>query len=339
MNAGGQTDRNPIFYLIFVLFNRTIRKETLWNRYPTTRSLPVFCARAIRPGCRKGVKRMAWIELHQTLPSNKKTIRLKTALRIPTPHAVGLMCMLWLWAVDNAQDGDISSLTPKELAEVCVWSSRRADELQEALVQTGFVDRNGERLTIHDWEEYSGRLLDIRRKNRERKQRSRLKAASQTRHAPVTGLPDQTEPNQTQPYPTKPSLSRDGGDGARADASTGFLESRGLLTESYLGVDEQLLGQLDALAAELIPRFWHRQPGELDRAKLFLNLCTPGQEPMEIDPDRKDLLLYALEQSVLTGHEGNWPYVEGVLRRLHQRGLKDLRQAEFYDLDRDERRG
>ena len=56
----------------------------------------------------KEVRKMAWIELHQTLPSNRKTMRLKRLLKIKTPQAVGHMCMLWLWAVDNAADGDLT---------------------------------------------------------------------------------------------------------------------------------------------------------------------------------------------------------------------------------------
>ena len=51
---------------------------------------------------------MAWMELHQSLPQNKKTLRLKRLLKIRTPQAVGHLCMLWLWAIDNAPDGDLT---------------------------------------------------------------------------------------------------------------------------------------------------------------------------------------------------------------------------------------
>lgn len=278
---------------------------------------------------------MAWIELHQTLPSSKKTIRLKALLRVTTPHAVGLMCMLWLWAVDNARDGDISSVSAKELAEVCGWSSRRAAELLEAMTESGFLDREGDSLRIHDWEDYGGRLQLSREKERERKRRYRDKQAAGTGTSPST-LHHSTQPDTTLPDTTQESSFSGGGEDAGADASTEFLQNRGLLVESYLGVDEKLIGELDALATELIPRFWRRQPGELDRAKLFLNLYDLDDGKPRQNGDRRDLLLYALEQSVMNGHEGSWPYVEGVLQRLHRRGLKNLRQAEFYDLDREE---
>ena len=148
---------------------------------------------------------------------------------------------------------------------------------------------------------------------------------------------NQTKPDQTQPDQTQPENISGGGEPRPpAGLSADFLQGRGLLTESYLGVSPALIGELDAIARDMIPRFWGRQPGELDRGKLFQNLCPAGVDPPKISDDLRDLLLYAFEQSVVNGHVGSWSYVEGVMKRLHRRGLKDLRAAEFYDIDREE---
>ena len=61
---------------------------------------------------------MAWIELHQALPQHRKLLALRDALRLRTPAALGHMCLLWLWALDNAPDGDLSALPPRQLAEI-----------------------------------------------------------------------------------------------------------------------------------------------------------------------------------------------------------------------------
>ena len=58
---------------------------------------------------------MAWIELHQNLPAHRKVKKLKRLLKIKTPQAVGHLAMLWLWAVDNAPDGDLSALDPEDI--------------------------------------------------------------------------------------------------------------------------------------------------------------------------------------------------------------------------------
>lgn len=122
---------------------------------------------------------MAWIELHQTLPKNKKTIKFKRELGIKTPQAVGHLCMLWLWALDNTTDGDISEFTADDIAEVCEWP-KDSEKFFAALINSGLVDKD---LRIHDWEEYFGRLMAKREVNREqakarqKRYRERLKTA------------------------------------------------------------------------------------------------------------------------------------------------------------------
>lgn len=81
-----------------------------------------------------------------------------------------------LWALDNAPDGDLSALPPRQLAEICQFNARRAGELAAALRTSGFVDADGR---LHDWGDYTGRLIDQRAANRERqrRRRARLRAA------------------------------------------------------------------------------------------------------------------------------------------------------------------
>ncbi len=127
----------------------------------------------LRPGTARG---MAWIELHQALPQHRKLLALRDVLRLRTPAALGHMCLLWLWALDNAPDGDLSALPPRQLAEICQFNARRAGELATALRTSGFVDADGR---LHDWGDYTGRLIDQRAANRERqrRRRARLRAA------------------------------------------------------------------------------------------------------------------------------------------------------------------
>lgn len=123
---------------------------------------------------------MAWIELHQTLPTNRKTLRFKNLLKIKTPQAVGHLCMLWLWALDNARYGDISQFSDDEIAEVSGWTGKKPDVFVNALKEAGFVDPD---MHLHDWNEYAGRLIDKRDAQREQererqaKRRERLKGS------------------------------------------------------------------------------------------------------------------------------------------------------------------
>lgn len=66
---------------------------------------------------------MAWIELHQSLPQHRKLLALRDALGLRTPAALGHMCLLWLWALDNAPDGDLSALPARQLAAMVADAS------------------------------------------------------------------------------------------------------------------------------------------------------------------------------------------------------------------------
>ena len=176
---------------------------------------------------------MAWIELHQNLPAHRKVKKLKRLLKIKTPQAVGHLAMLWLWAVDNAPDGDLSALDPEDIAEACEWP-KGAEQFVQALTEAGFIDPDAK---LHDWSDYAGMLLDRREnqreQNRKRQQRYRNKRkadsnatesnastrdsspvthddnVSVTRYESVSNAPVTALPNLTIPNHTKPNLNQE----------------------------------------------------------------------------------------------------------------------------------
>ena len=315
---------------------------------------------------------MAWIELHQTLPSNRKTLRLMSRLKLRRSQAVGHLCLLWLWALDNARDGALCGVSDREIAQVADFNPKRAGELVDALVETGFLERREDGLYLHDWEDYAGRLLEMRRKNVERCKRNRIKKADASRNecetnANVSGLPYPTKPNQTEPDLTEQnqtnSLSLAAGGGAQAggreeraesesearedeeprDAQAltrDYLLTRGLLPEAWLGSEPEMVAECRALGDALFHSFAARPATEADQAKVFQGVMRQWQDAAgvmrcSIDPDRRDLLHYAFEQAALAGKPGNWPYIQGVLLRLHQRGITDLYAAQDYEEERE----
>lgn len=101
---------------------------------------------------------MAWIELRDSIATNKKTMRLKRILKCGTAEAVGHMCLLWLWAIENAPSGDLSDFLPQEIAEAAHWSASRAEDFVDALQQVGYIDEDGR---LHDWGMYAGDKTDL----------------------------------------------------------------------------------------------------------------------------------------------------------------------------------
>jgi len=115
---------------------------------------------------------VAWIESHQSLARHRKLLRLAGELGIDRVKAIGHLHLLWWWALDNADaDGDLGPVTASEVAQAAEWPVRKAPQLLAALEASGFVDRNGDDLSLHGWYEYAGKLAEKREANRQRARR------------------------------------------------------------------------------------------------------------------------------------------------------------------------
>lgn len=127
---------------------------------------------------------MAWIESHQSVREHPKTRKAARILGVRPVHLLGHLHALWHWALDMAEDGDLSKFDAEDLAIAADWDGD-PDEFVEALVtcgpggSAGFLERDGAcgnpeddtrgDLVLHDWWEYAGKLIERRRRDRQRK--------------------------------------------------------------------------------------------------------------------------------------------------------------------------
>lgn len=143
-----------------------------------------------------------WIESHQSLARHPKLIRLAARLKINRPQAIGHLHLLWWWTLDYAPNGDVSAFASCEIAAAAEWNGP-AEGFFEALKAEKWIDEDG---TIHDWDEYAGKLLEKRKADAERKAAKRKKSA---------GCPSDvhgTAQVHNQPtVPTEPTNPPDGG--------------------------------------------------------------------------------------------------------------------------------
>ena len=117
---------------------------------------------------------MAWIEFHQTMPRHKKTVRLARELKLSRREAVGLMCDLWCWALDNAdKDGTLTDVDAEDIADAMDYPRKQGDKLVDALITCGYMDRVDGALVLHDWYDYAGKLSEKRETDKKRKAAAR----------------------------------------------------------------------------------------------------------------------------------------------------------------------
>lgn len=120
---------------------------------------------------------MAWIQVHQQLKDHRKLLTAADELGIEPPHMLGLLISFWLWALDNAPSGSLDGIGNRMMARAAQWSGD-PDTFVEALTTAGLLKSTPDGLEIHDWYEYTGKLLDRRESEKNRARRRRAAAAS-----------------------------------------------------------------------------------------------------------------------------------------------------------------
>ena len=153
---------------------------------------------------------MAWIEAHQGLSQHPKTKRLARMLNISVREAVGSLFMFWWWAMEYAEDGDLSDYEATDIADAVQWEGN-PEEFLKAMIECGpgnkygFIEKTEDGMFIHDWEDFSGRYFEKREKNRQRQQKFREKN-SVTRYENVS---NESVTRESRGYITEEDITED----------------------------------------------------------------------------------------------------------------------------------
>lgn len=114
-----------------------------------------------------------WIQVYSNLPMTSKIFDLadRTSGDSATPEviAIGHMVKLWLWAVQNAVDGDLSKCNPRLIANAGGWT-KDPDEFIDILKEIGWLDDD---MKLHNWDRYAGLLID-REESKKQKTKERV---------------------------------------------------------------------------------------------------------------------------------------------------------------------
>lgn len=125
---------------------------------------------------------MAWLESHQSLGEHPKTRKAARLLGVGLPQMVGHLHFLWWWALDYAEDGDLSRFSDEDIELAARWDGE-SGVFAAALSAcsfgdgAGFIDLRSGKPIIHDWWDYAGKLIEKRRTDAERKRAGRSTSA------------------------------------------------------------------------------------------------------------------------------------------------------------------
>lgn len=110
-----------------------------------------------------------WIQVYSNLLKHPKTYDLADELKLsskdasPNAVAAGMLVSLWLWAAQNATDGDLSKCSARAIADAAEYKKSPA-AFVAALEKTKWLDAGGK---LHDWDEYATLLNDLNERQRE----------------------------------------------------------------------------------------------------------------------------------------------------------------------------
>lgn len=111
---------------------------------------------------------MAYVEAHQALDSHPKTKKAARLANVDRVAMLGYLLRFWWWTLDYAPDGDLSRWTVADIEDGVEWAGEPG-LLFDSLCEAGFID---DRVRVHDWQDYGGKLLEKRRADAERKRNS-----------------------------------------------------------------------------------------------------------------------------------------------------------------------
>lgn len=249
-----------------------------------------------------------------------------------------MLVSLWLWAAQNATDGDLSGCSDRGIAEAAEYR-RKPETFVAALMETGWLNADRK---LHDWDEYATLLMDCEERQREQtrsrvqKHRERKKAQkSGTCNAGgnVTDTPCNapTVPNRTLPNITLPNTSGDGGDNRAREASRSELELIGLKPGEFPCVTAEKVEYIIRLTRRLFDKYRPDVlPQRLDCRMVFT---------LAVAPESEGLLDYAFEKATLARKTGDWRYIGGIMRRMSHRGITTAEEAREWDDDRPDLEG
>lgn len=129
------------------------------------------------------------------------------------------------------------------------------------------------------------------------------------------------------------NICGDDGDSARA-ATESELASVGLLPGEFPGITASVVSGVLDTASRIVGRFCGRSTTPNDCRRVFSLCWRLSRGKMRIDPNALELLRYAFGEAAAAGRASSWPYIEGIMANLAQRGITTLEEAYAYDRDR-----
>lgn len=97
-----------------------------------------------------------WIESHVTLRAHPKRLHLQSLTGWSTNETLGVLHSLWWWALQYAEDGDLSKYPPEMVAIAVEANLPNKGDFFKVLIESRWLDSD---LKVRSWIDYVGKYL------------------------------------------------------------------------------------------------------------------------------------------------------------------------------------
>lgn len=242
-----------------------------------------------------------WLQLDDTLPDNPKVQKLAEMTGLPDTQVMGMLVCVWTWALSQRPDGKMSLLDWRAVERSARWEGvPRA--LFDAMVAVRLIDSFDTGYALHDWSEYTGKMLEHREKDRMRKRPGNSVEVPRKIH----GDSGATVPNHTVPT-----------SGGSGDAYTREGEAEPDLVDP-------------PPAAPTI-----RCYGEYERNIAPLAPMARDEMSSFLDDGLEDAVICAAIREAVDSNAKTWRFIKSILHRLLSEGKTTIAAFEADKRDRE----
>lgn len=115
-----------------------------------------------------------YVPVHLGIHTSRKLVELSIGLKRSPDACVGLLTRLWGIGIQHADDGRLVGWSARVLGEALGFKGSRAEHVVGLFEQCGWLNRLDDgTLALHEWDLYTGRGIDARRKERDKKRAQR----------------------------------------------------------------------------------------------------------------------------------------------------------------------
>lgn len=152
----------------------------------------------------------SWYRTDSAYHRHPKMLALKVELDEPLADAY--VSRLWSWTQVYAPSGRFSAALIDGLESELGWTGSKGS-LAAALEKTGWLERSGEAICVHDWPDFQGYLVKKSKKDADKKRKRRDRESARTAQSVRS---DGAAPSPRTAPPTDVTDGRDGRDASSA---------------------------------------------------------------------------------------------------------------------------